>query len=426
MTLNRRALMGTGAAAAVALSAPHVLADGTARPRVVVIGGGAGGATAARYIAKDSAGGIDVTLVEPSRTYFSCFFSNLYLGGLKQIGDIGHTYGTLAAKHGINVVHDWAVDIDRTSRSVMLAGGGRLAYDKLVLSPGIDFVDGAVEGWSLEAQNAMPHAYKAGSQTELLKAQVAAMPPGGVFAMVAPPSPYRCPPGPYERVSMVAHVLKQSNPTAKIIVADPKPKFSKMSLFEEGWAKHYPGMIDWIGEDFGGGVVRVDPATMMLSIDGEEMQVDVCNVIPAMKAGRIAETAGVTDGNWAPVNAVDMSSKADPDVYVLGDAAQQGDMPKSGFSANSQAKVCANAVRGALTGSTVFPARYSNTCWSLIAANDGVKVGATYEATEEKIAKVDGFISQPGETADLRRATYEESEGWYAGITADMFGVGEA
>ncbi|WP_299402262.1 NAD(P)/FAD-dependent oxidoreductase [uncultured Roseobacter sp.] len=420
MKLNRRIFLGTGAAAA-ALSAPHVLAEGHGRPRVVVVGGGAGGATAARYIAKDSDGGLDVTLIEPSRTYFSCFFSNLYLGGLKEIDDIGHTYGTLAAKYGINVVHDWAVDVDRDSRIVTLAGGATLPYDKLILSPGIDFVDGAVEGWSLAAQNAMPHAYKAGSQTELLKAQVAAMPDGGTFAMVAPPNPFRCPPGPYERVSMVAHVLKASNPTAKIIVADPKPKFSKMSLFEEGWAKHYPGMIDWIGEDFGGGAVSVDPAAMTVSIDGEETQVDACNVIPAMKAGRIAEIAGVTEGNWAPVNAADMSSKADPDVHVLGDASQQGDMPKSGFSANSQAKVCANAVRGALTGSKVFPAKYSNTCWSLIDANDGVKVGATYEATAEKIAKVDGFISAVGESADIRRATYEESEGWYAGITADMF-----
>lgn len=423
VTLNRRRFLGTGVAVASSLSAPYVLADGHGRSRVIVIGGGAGGATAARYIAKDSAGEIGVTLIEPSRTYFSCFFSNLYLGGLKDLEDIGHTYGTLAARYGINVVHDWAVDVDPATRTVTLAGGAVLGYDKLVLSPGIDFVDGAVDGWSLAAQNAMPHAFKAGSQTELLKAQVARMPEGGVFAMVAPPNPYRCPPGPYERVSMVAHVLSQTNPTAKIIVADPKPKFSKMSLFEEGWGTYYPGMIDWIGEDFGGGNVRVDPVNMVLEIDGEATPVDVCNVIPAMKAGRIADAAGVTDGNWAPVNAIDMSAKSDPDIHVLGDAALQGDMPKSGFSANSQAKVCANAIRGALLGTKIFPARYANTCWSLISASDGVKVGATYEATDEKIARVDGFISQPGESAEVRRTTYEESEGWYAGITADMFGT---
>lgn len=420
MSMNRRAFLGATAAAAT-LAAPLVRAGGHGKPRVVVVGGGAGGATAARYIAKDSKGEIDVTLIEPSRRYYTCFFSNLYIGGFKEIEDIGHSYGTLASSHGVNVVHDWAVGVDRDAKTVSLAGGGAVPYDKLILSPGIDFVDGSVPGWDLSAQNAMPHAYKAGSQTELLKAQIMAMPEGGTYVMVAPPNPYRCPPGPYERISMVAHQLKANNPTAKIIIADPKPKFSKQGLFEEGWQNHYAGMIERIGPDFGGENVSVDPAAMTVDIDGEVVNADVVNVIPAMKAGRIAELAGVTDGNWAPVNAIDMSTKADPDVYVLGDASQQGDMPKSGYSANSQAKVCANAIRGALTGSRVFPAKFSNTCWSLIDTNDGVKVGATYEATDEKIAKIDGFVSQTGEDAALRQATYEESEGWYSGITADMF-----
>jgi NADPH-dependent 2,4-dienoyl-CoA reductase/sulfur reductase-like enzyme len=419
MTLDRRTFMGTAAAATIA--APSVFAGAHGKPRVVVVGGGAGGATAARYVAKDSKGAIDVTLIEPTRSYYTCFFSNLYLGGFKDVEDIGHSYGKIAAA-GVNVVHDWAVGVDRDNKTVSLAGGSSVPYDKLILSPGIDFVDGAVDGWDLSSQNAMPHSYKAGSQTELLKAQLASMPTGGVFAMVAPPNPYRCPPGPYERVSMIAHHFKMNNPTAKIIVADPKPKFSKMGLFQEGWANHYDGMIDWIGKDFGGGEVSVDPGAMTVAIDGETTKVDVCNVIPAMKAGGIAHQAGVTEGNWAPVNAADMSSKVDPDIHVLGDSSQQGDMPKSGFSANSQAKVCANAVRGALTGSKVFPAKFSNTCWSLVATNDGIKVGATYEATEEKIAKIEGFVSKTGESAELRKATYEESEGWYSGITADMFG----
>ena len=419
MTLDRRTFMGTAAAATIA--APSVFAGAHGKPRVVVVGGGAGGATAARYVAKDSKGAIDVTLIEPTRSYYTCFFSNLYLGGFKEVEDIGHSYGKIAAA-GVNVVHDWAVGVDRDNKTVSLAGGSSVPYDKLILSPGIDFVDGAVDGWDLSSQNAMPHSYKAGSQTELLKAQLASMPTGGVFAMVAPPNPYRCPPGPYERVSMIAHHFKMNNPTAKIIVADPKPKFSKMGLFQEGWANHYDGMIDWIGKDFGGGEVSVDPGAMTVTIDGETTKVDVCNVIPAMKAGGIAHQAGVTEGNWAPVNAADMSSKVDADIHVLGDSSQQGDMPKSGFSANSQAKVCANAVRGALTGSKVFPAKFSNTCWSLVATNDGIKVGATYEATEEKIAKIEGFVSKTGESAELRKATYEESEGWYSGITADMFG----
>lgn len=420
MTFDRRTFLGSAAITAGLLAAPMVRAQG--KPRVVIVGGGAGGATAARYIAKDSNGEIDVTLVEPTRTYYTCFFSNLYLGGFRSMQSLGHSYGTLAAEYGINVVHDWAVGVDRDAKIVTLAGGASLPYDRLILSPGIDFVDGAVEGWDLSAQNAMPHAYKAGSQTELLKAQIMAMPQGGTYAMVAPPNPYRCPPGPYERVSMVAHLLKQTNPTAKILIADPKENFSKQGLFEEGWNDNYAGMVERIGPDFGGADVEVDPAAMTLSIDGDVNNVDVCNVIPAMKAGRIAEIAGITDGNWAPVNAADMSSKMDDSIHVLGDAAAQGDMPKSGFSANSQAKVCANAVRGALTGSTVFPARFANTCWSLIDTNDGVKVGATYEATDEKIAKVDGFVSQTGESDDVREATYQESIGWYEGITADMFG----
>lgn len=421
MTLNRRLFMGTAVAAAGALAAPMVRAQG--KPRVVVVGGGAGGATAARYIAKDSDGAIDVTLIEPSRAYYTCFFSNLYIGGFREIDSLAHSYGTLASDFGVNVVHDWAVGVDRDAKTVTLASGAALPYDRLILSPGIDFVDDAVPGWSVAAQNAMPHAYKGGSQTELLKAQIMAMRQGGTFAMVAPPNPYRCPPGPYERVSMVAHALKESNPTAKILILDPKPGFSKQALFEDGWSRHYSGMIERIGPDFGGANVSVNPEEMSVNIDGTVQKVDVCNVIPAQKAGHIAEVAGLTVDNWAPVNAADLSSTMDENIHILGDSAAQGDMPKSGFSANSQAKVCANAIRGALTGSTVFPARFSNTCWSLINTNDGVKVGATYEATDEKIAALEGFVSDLGESDEVREATYEESIGWYQAITEDMFGV---
>ncbi|MFP7675359.1 FCSD flavin-binding domain-containing protein [Marivita sp. S0852] len=422
MKLNRRAFVGTGVAAASTLAAPNVHASSQGKPKVVVVGGGAGGATAARYVAKDSAGEIDVTLIEPSRSYYTCFFSNLYIGGFRDLESIEHSYGTLASDYDVNVVHDWAVGVDRDAKTVSLAGGATVPYDRLILSPGIDFVDGAVPGWDVSAQNAMPHAYKGGSQTELLRAQVAAMPEGGTFVMVAPPNPFRCPPGPYERISMVAHVLKATNPTAKILIADPKEKFSKQALFEEGWQKHYTGMIERIGPDFGGQNVSVDPAAMTVDIDGEVVQADVVNVIPAQKAGLICDAAGLTEGNWAPVSGHTMQSRMDENIHILGDATNQGDMPKSGYSANSQAKVAAMAVRGALTGSRVFPAKFSNTCWSLIDTEDGVKVGATYEATDEKIAKVDGFISQTGEDADLRRATFEESIGWYEGITSDMFG----
>lgn len=421
MGLNRRTFIGTGLVAGSLLSAPAVL--GQAKPRVVVIGGGAGGATAARYLAKDSQGALDVTLVEANPVYTTCFFSNLYIGGFYDFEKLQHGYETLG-QSGVNVVIDMATGVDPAARTVTLAGGQVLSYDRLVLSPGIDFRDGSVAGWTLADAEVMPHAYKAGPQTQLLKAQVQAMPQGGVFAMIAPPNPYRCPPGPYERISMVAHLLKQTNPTAKIIIADPKDNFSKKALFEEGWGRHYGGMVEWVGPDFGGNVVEVRPAAMEILIDGEVTKVDCCNVIPAQQAGAIAALAGVTaDSGWAPVDPATMRSKADANIWVLGDACAQGDMPKSGFSANSQAKVAAMVIRSELTGSRAFPAKYSNTCWSLIAPDDGVKVGASYEPTPEKIASVESFISQTGEDAALRKATYEESLGWYAGITADMFGV---
>ena len=419
MILNRRHFIGTGLATGAVLAAPTVW--GQAKPRVVVIGGGAGGATAARYLAKDSDGALNVTLVEANPVYTTCFFSNLHLGGIRAFDSLQHGYDRIGA--GVTVVHDLATAVDRAARTVTLRGGQVLAYDRLVLSPGIDFKDGSVPGWTVEHAEVMPHAYKAGPQTQLLKAMVQAMPQGGTFAMVAPPNPYRCPPGPYERISMIAHLLKAGNPTAKILILDPKEKFSKQALFEEAWGKYYDGMVDWISPEFGGGAVEVRPDTMEVVIEGQAQKVDVCNVIPGQIAGKIAALAGVTDDSgWAPVDPATMQARADATVYVLGDSSAQGDMPKSGFSANSQAKVASMTIRGELLGSKVFAAKYSNTCWSLLAPDDAVKVGASYEPTPEKIASVESFISATGEDAALRKATYDESLGWYAGITADMFG----
>ncbi len=419
MILNRRHFIGTGLATGAVLAAPTVW--GQAKPRVVVIGGGAGGATAARYLAKDSDGALNVTLVEANPVYTTCFFSNLHLGGIRAFDSLQHGYDRIGA--GVTVVHDLATAVDRAARTVTLRGGQVLAYDRLVLSPGIDFKDGSVPGWTVEHAEVMPHAYKAGPQTQLLKAMVQAMPQGGTFAMIAPPNPYRCPPGPYERISMIAHLLKAGNPTAKILILDPKEKFSKQALFEEAWGKYYDGMVDWISPEFGGGAVEVRPDTMEVVIEGQAQKVDVCNVIPGQIAGKIAALAGVTDDSgWAPVDPATMQARADATVYVLGDSSAQGDMPKSGFSANSQAKVASMTIRGELLGSKVFAAKYSNTCWSLLAPDDAVKVGASYEPTPEKIASVESFISATGEDAALRKATYDESLGWYAGITADMFG----
>jgi len=420
MIFNRRAFLGTTAALTATLATPMIV-RAQSRPQVVVVGGGSGGATAARYIARDGAGAVDVTLIEPQRIYHTCYFGNLYLGGFYDYDDLGHGYGGLASTYGINVVHDWAAGVDRDAQTVTLASGASVPYDRLVLSPGIDFVDDSVPGWSVASQGRMPHAYKGGTQVQQLRAQIEAMPEGGTFAMVAPPNPYRCPPGPYERVSMVAHYLRENNPTAKILIADPKENFSKQGLFEDGWERHYPGMITRIGPDFGGANVEVDPEAMTISIDGVVENVDVCNVIPGQRAGQIAFDADIVDGNWAPVSAYDMASRIDPNIHVLGDAAAQGEMPKSGFSANSQAKVAANAILAALTGSRAFPARYNNTCWSLIDTEDGVKVGATYEASDEGIVSIDSFVSQVDETPETRAETFRESLDWYEAITTDMF-----
>ena len=417
---NRRAFCSFVAASAAALAAPG-LATGSSKPKVVVIGGGAGGATAARYIAKDSKGAIDVTLIEASKHYYTCFYSNLYLGGFRDYGSIGHSYDSLSSNHGVNVVHDWAISVDTSAKKVKLGSGSSVSYDKLVLSPGIDIKYESINGYSPEAQTRMPHAWKSGTQVKVLRDQVLNMRKGGTFVMVPPPNPFRCPPGPYERVSMVAHLLKAKNPTGKIVVVDPKNKFSKQGLFMAGWEKHYPGMVEWIDADTHGGIKNVNPDTMEIETDLDTFKADVACVVPAQRAGAIAMNAGVTDGDWSPIVPETMQSRADSNIYVLGDASVASAMPKSGFSANSQAKVAANHVRGALTDSKVFPARFSNTCWSLVATNDGIKVGANYKGGSEKIEVVDKFISKTDEDSALRKKTYQEANAWYSGITSDMF-----
>ena len=420
--VNRRqfsTLLGAGAAS---LSLPYY-ARAQAKPRVVVIGGGAGGATAARYIAKDSEGAIDVTLIDDSETFTTCFFSNLYLGGFRDFGSITHGYDKLQSDYGITKVTGMATGVDRGAKTVTMADGATIPYDRLVVSPGIDLIWDSIEGYSEEAAQIAPHAWKAGPQTQLLKEKLDAVSNGQQIVMVAPPNPYRCPPGPYERISMMAHVLKSKGVDAKIIVLDPKEKFSKQGLFQEGWEKHYPGMVEWYGPDVHGGIKSVDVAAGTVETDLDTFKGDLLNIIPAQKAGMIAAAAGLTDDSgFCPIDATSMRSTVDENIFVIGDASIAGAMPKSGFSANSQAKVAAMNIRGDLISSKVFPAKYSNTCWSLIETDDGVKVGAQYAPSEGKIASTSSFISQTGEDAAVRKATYEESIGWYAGITADMFG----
>lgn len=419
---RRRFLAGTGAVVFAGGLPRPALAQ--AKPRVIVIGGGPGGATAAKYIAKDSNGAIEVTLVEPQRAFTTCFHSNLFLGGFRDWASITHSYDKLASGYGVRLVHQAVAAIDRNARTIRLADGSEMGYDRLVVAPGIDLRFDSVPGYSEEAAEVMPHAWKAGPQTQLLKKQLEALADGSLIVMVAPPNPYRCPPGPYERVSMMAHVLKaKGHKTSRIVVLDSKDSFSKQGLFQEGWERHYPGMVEWQDPKMHGGIKGVDPSAMTVRTDLETYKAALVNVIPAQMAGKIARDAGLANQTgWCPVDPASMKSASDPNVYVVGDACIPGDMPKSAFSANSQAKVAAMMVRGELAQARTFPARYTNTCWSLIETDDTVKVGGAYEAKDGKIAAVSTFVSQKGETPEVRRQTQAENMGWYAGFTADVFG----
>ncbi len=425
MSMNRRQFGKLAGAGALTLGLGVVKGSavfGATKPKVVVIGGGPGGATVARYIAKDSKGKIDVTLLEPTKRYYTCFFSNLYIGGFRKYESIGHTYSQLASAFNINVVHDWAISIDRNKKTVSLGGGGSIPYDILVVSPGIDIKYESVPGYSVEGSRVFPHAWKSGTPAQLLKSRVVNMKEGGTFVMLPPPNPYRCPPGPYERVSMIAHHFKYHNPKAKIIILDPKQKFSKMPLFLDGWKRHYGDMIEWQSLSNLDGLNRVDIDNMTFETGLDSFKADAGCVVPAMQGGRIARDAGLTNkAGWAPILPGNMRSKLDKSIYVIGDTCVASSMPKSGFAANSQAKSCAMAVRHELIGSRAFPARYANTCWSFLAIDDGIKVGATYKAGKTKIVPTSKIISKVGESNELRQKTYAEFFGWYNAITKDMF-----
>jgi sulfide dehydrogenase [flavocytochrome c] flavoprotein subunit len=393
--------------------------------RVVIVGGGFGGATCARYI-KRFAPTAEVTLVERDQRYVTCPFSNTVLGGLRGIDAITHDYGRLSAQYGVQVIHDSAVGIDPVAKTVSLAGGTLLAYDKLVVAPGIDFRWDELEGYSAEVSQRIPHAWKAGEQTSLLRRQLEAMPDGGVFVMAPPANPFRCPPGPYERASMIAHYFKQAKPRSKILILDAKDKFSKQPLFMQGWEQRYSGMIEWVSGTSGGRISGVDAGGMaVLNEIGDSFRGDVINVIPPQQAGRIAHDAGLVDGSgWCPVDQRTFESKIHKDVHVIGDASIAGKMPKSGFAANSQGKVCAAAVVTALQGTEMPEPSYVNTCYSLVAPDYGISVAAVYRISDGAIVGVKGAggVSPKDGDAEFRRREADYAYGWYQSITGDVFG----
>ena len=420
-------LAGGAGVASLALGGTSTFAIAQAAPKVVIVGGGAGGATVAHYLLKDLKPGepkLDVTLIEANPVYSSSFFSNLYLGGFRSLESLSHGYDGLR-RVGVKVVHDYATAVDPAKKTVSTRNGRTFAYDRLVLSPGIDVKYDSIPGYSLAVANLFPHAYttSAAGKRQLMQT-MAAMKDGGTFLMVMPNNPFRCPPGPYERACMIAHYFKTKKPKSKLVILDPKKAYSKQPVFDEAFQRYYKGIVELsLSNDIDDySVTALDAKTREVTTKaGKKVKFDAANIIPAQRAGEIAIKAGLTKGDWVAINPENFSAKEAKDVYVIGDATIAAEMPKSAFSANSQAKVVAGDILADLAKKEKFPARYRNTCWSLLAPDDCVKIGANYAPKDGKLDPSGGFVSQKGEDAATRKQNYEESLGWYAGITADMF-----
>lgn len=422
-TVSRRDVIGMAGALATASWLPAPALAKNATPQVVIVGGGVGGATLARQLALNARGKLFITLIEPGRSYRTCFLSNVMLAGLHGGLSLDHDYTRLVFELGILVIHDKAQSIDLVARSVKLASGQSIPYDRLVLSPGIDFKFDAIEGYDATAATLMPHAWRRDQPIEVLKARVDAMREGGVFAIAVPAAPYRCPPGPYERASMVAHVLKRQNPRAKILIIDEKDSFIKQQLFLDGWARHYPGMIEWVPLKEHGGLEAVSAKSGELRCEFQTFQVDAANIVPPQRAGRIATDAGLGDASgWCPIEAQTMLSSVDRNVNLLGDASRADSMPKSAESAASQARLAANCIMRDYVDVREAQDRIANTCWSLIGEGDAVKIGATFEPDGATFKTTSNYMSAIGEHPSVRRRTSGELLEWYQFVTSEMFG----
>ena len=427
MRTRRRFLASAGAAvgAAAALPAP-ALAQGEIVPkrgkRAVVVGGGWGGCTAAKYIRMQDPS-VETVLIEAEPAFRSCPLSNWTIAGLKTMDDITLPYRRLASARGVTLLRGAVSGIDPAARTVSVAGG-LLRYDRLVLSPGVALRRGDIDGLAAAPPEAFPAAWKAGPETEALRRQLAAMPEGGTVVLSIPLAPYRCPPGPYERISLIADFLKRNKPRAKIIALDANAKIvSKGKLFAAAWERLYPGIVDYRP---GAAAVAVDAARRVVSTDFEDIPADVANVIPPQEAARLLFDAGLVPAGrrWAPVDPWDFSSTLAPDIHIIGDATDGstvGRVPKSGYIANSMGKVCAAAVVAALNGREPPRLSMANTCYSLVSRDEGISVTAIYryDDTEKKILPVAGASGlSPAPSALIKR----RNEDWARAIWSDMLG----
>ena len=398
--MQRRQLIQSAALSTVlgaaGLSTGCASSSGRNGPKVVVVGGGYGGATAAKYVRMWSDQQINVTLIEPNAAFVSCPISNLVLGGSKTMADITTPYDNLSRRHGVTVVRDMVTSIDPDKRIVRLASGGELPYDRLILSPGVDFMMDTLPGMAKAgAQDQVLHAWKAGAQTMALRRQLEVMPDGGVYALTIPLAPYRCPPGPYERACQVAHYFSKAKPRSKVLVLDANDDVtSKGPLFKKAWAERYKGIVEYRPKH---ALTDVDAAGRTLKFEfNDDIKADVLNVVPAMRAGDIAVKTGLATANkrWCEIDFLTHESKAAKNIHVLGDAIQVAPaMPKSGHMANQHGKTCAAAVVALLTGKqpNAMPI-YNNTCYSFVSDEDVVHVASVhrYDAAQKTMLTVPG------------------------------------
>jgi sulfide dehydrogenase [flavocytochrome c] flavoprotein subunit len=423
MRITRRGLLASALAGATAssLSSPAVAQGGAGR--VVVIGGGFGGSTCARFL-KALDPRLDVTLVEANATFIACPFSNEVIVGLRELQEQEFGYDGLR-KAGVTVAIQIATGVDAAARSVTLGDGTKVPYDRLVLSPGIDINWSGLPGYTQAVAERMPHAWNAGAQTLLLRRQLEVMPDGGTVVISAPANPFRCPPGPYERASLIAWYLKTKKPKSKLIVLDAKDVFSKQRLFQNAWKALYPDTLEWVSLSSGGKVNAVEADSMTLVTDFNRFKADVANVIPPQKAGEIAAIAGVTDrSGWCPIDPVSFESKLQLGMHVIGDAAIMGAMPKSAFAANAQAKACAAAVVRLLGGEKPVEPRLLNTCYSIVQPDYGISVAGVYRPEKDLFVDIEGAggVSPLDAPAATRVAEAQYAHGWYKTITRETFG----